>query len=138
MILFSGKIYYDLLAFRDEQVKRNDVALIRIEQLYPFPESAVAETLSRYPAVAEMLWVQEEPRNMGAYRFVEAMLRERLEIELQYVGREMKPTPAVASEKMHKQEQEKILIAALGLPSGAKAAPKHTLQPAASTGERAS
>ena len=138
VILCSGKIYYDLLAFRDEQVKRNDVALIRIEQLYPFPESAVAETLSRYPAVAEMLWVQEEPRNMGAYRFVEAMLRERLEIELQYVGREMKPTPAVASEKMHKQEQEKILIAALGLPSGAKAAPKHTLQPAASTGERAS
>ena len=117
VILCSGKIYYELMAFRDDLVKRKDVALIRVEQLYPFPESTLAEVLHRYPPEAEVWWVQEEPKNMGAYRHVEAMVRERLDLELPYIGREMKPTPAVASEKMHKQEQERIMIAALGLPS---------------------
>jgi hypothetical protein len=67
----------------------------------------------------EIVWVQEEPKNMGAYRFVEPMVRERLDLELPYVGREMRATPAVASEKMHKQEQTKILITAVGLPNDA-------------------
>jgi 2-oxoglutarate dehydrogenase E1 component len=116
IILCTGKIYYDLLAHR-EQVNRKDVALVRIEQLYPFPESVITDVLKRYAAADEVVWVQEEPKNMGAYRFVQAMLKDRLELDLPYVGRESKPSPAVASERMHKQEQEKILIAAIGLPS---------------------
>jgi 2-oxoglutarate dehydrogenase E1 component len=116
VILCSGKVYYDLVAFRDERVKRDDVAIIRVEQLYPFPESSISQVLHRYPQNAEVWWVQEEPKNMGAYRFVEDLLRERLDLEVPYIGRDVNPTPAVASEKMHKQEQEKIMIAALGLP----------------------
>jgi 2-oxoglutarate dehydrogenase E1 component len=115
----SGKICYELLAHRDEGAKRGDVAIIRIEQLYPFTETALASCLSRYINAHEIVWVQEEPKNMGAYRFVEPMVRERLELELPYVGREMRATPAVASERMHKQEQTKILITAIGLPSDA-------------------
>jgi 2-oxoglutarate dehydrogenase E1 component len=116
VLMCSGKIYYDLVAHR-EQAKRDDVAIIRIEQLYPFPESVIADVLNRYERADEIVWVQEEPKNMGAYRHVQAMMRDRLELDLPYVGREMKPSPAVASEKMHKQEQEKILIAAIGLSS---------------------
>jgi 2-oxoglutarate dehydrogenase E1 component len=119
MLLCTGKIYYELLAHRDEVAKRGDVAIIRIEQLYPFPETALATCLSRYVNAHEIVWVQEEPKNMGAYRFVEPMVRERLDLELPYVGREMRATPAVASEKMHKQEQTKILITAVGLPNDA-------------------
>jgi 2-oxoglutarate dehydrogenase complex dehydrogenase (E1) component-like enzyme len=116
-LLCSGKVYYDLAAHR-EAVKREDVAIIRIEQLYPFPERALKDVFDRYPNLSEVVWVQEEPRNMGAWRFAQAMLKERLDIEVTYIGRESKPSPAVASEKMHKQEQEKIMITALGLPGG--------------------
>jgi 2-oxoglutarate dehydrogenase E1 component len=121
LILCSGKIYYDLMQFRDEQVKRTDVALIRVEELYPFPEAQLVEILQRYPDTVEIWWVQEEPKNMGAYRYMQAMLKDRLDIDVPYIGRESKPSPAVASEKMHKQEQERIMINALGLPTdGAK------------------
>ena len=116
VLMCTGKIYYDLYAHR-EQAKRDDLAIVRLEQLYPFPESVIADVINRYDRADEIVWVQEEPRNMGAYRHVQAMMRERLEMDLPYIGREMKPSPAVASEKMHKQEQEKILIAAIGLPS---------------------
>jgi 2-oxoglutarate dehydrogenase E1 component len=116
VLMCSGKVYYDLYAHR-EQAKRDDLAIVRVEQLYPFPESVIADVINRYDRADEIVWVQEEPRNMGAYRHVQAMMRERLEMDLPYIGREMKPSPAVASEKMHKQEQEKILIAAIGLPS---------------------
>jgi len=116
VLLCSGKIYYDLIAHREE-TKRDDVAVIRVEQLYPFPESSIAQVLDRYTEIEHLAWVQEEPKNMGAYRFVQPLLRERLELDVAYVGREMRPTPAVASEKMHKQEQGKIMIEAMGLPT---------------------
>ncbi len=118
VLLCTGKVYYDLVMHRKE-TNRDDVAVIRIEQLYPFPESRIAEVLKRYTKADEFIWVQEEPKNMGAYRFVQALLRERLNLDPPYIGREMRPTPAVASEKMHKQEQNKILIEALGLTSEA-------------------
>ena len=118
ILLCSGKIFFDLDAHR-ESTKRHDVAIIRLEQLYPFPEQRLKETLDRYGAIDEVVWVQEEPRNMGAYRFAQAAMKERLDIDISYVGRDSKPSPAVASEKMHKQEQEKILISAVGLAGGA-------------------
>ncbi len=116
LLLCSGKIYYDLAAQR-ESVERNDVAIVRIEQLYPFPEKAIRNVLDRYRSVQEMVWVQEEPKNMGAWRHMDAYFREVLEISLPYVGRDANSSPAVASTKMHLQEQEKILIAAVGLPT---------------------
>ena len=116
ILLCSGKIYYDLLAHR-EKVGRDDVAIIRIEQLYPFRLRALEKTLDRYGAAEEIVWVQEEPRNMGAYAHVASILREQLDLDLPYVGRDPNASPAVASTKMHLQQQERILINAIGLPT---------------------
>ncbi|HRQ74724.1 MAG TPA: 2-oxoglutarate dehydrogenase E1 component [Phycisphaerales bacterium] len=116
VVLCTGKVYYDLIAQRDA-VKRDDVAIVRIEQLYPFPQEPIKSVLERYKSAKELVWVQEEPKNMGAWRHIDACFRESLEITLPYIGREANATPAVASTKMHAQEQEKILIAAIGLPS---------------------
>jgi 2-oxoglutarate dehydrogenase E1 component len=113
LILCSGKVYYDLVAHR-EQAQRDDVAVARIEQLYPLRIASLEKVLRRYPK-AEVVWVQEEPKNMGAWRFIEDKLREELELDLRYIGRVENATPAVASMKMHKQEQEKIMIEAIGI-----------------------
>jgi 2-oxoglutarate dehydrogenase E1 component len=72
---------------------------------------------NRYGKADEVVWVQEEPKNMGAYRHIEAVLREQLDIDLPYVGRDPSATPAVASFKMHQQEQQRLLINAIGLAS---------------------
>jgi 2-oxoglutarate dehydrogenase E1 component len=128
VLLCSGKVYYDLRAHR-QNVNRDDVAIIRIEQLYPFPENRLKDALDRYGQIDEVVWVQEEPRNMGAYRHAQAMLKERLDIDVSYVGRDSKPSPAVASERMHKQEQEKIMITALGLPGSAPSSARKAKAP---------
>ncbi len=72
ILVCSGKIYYELAAARDER-RAADTAIIRIEQLYPFPEAEFAEILAKYPAAGEVVWVQEEPRNMGAWAFVRGL-----------------------------------------------------------------
>ena len=114
-VLFcTGKIYYDLLAHR-RSVKDANVAVVRIEELYPFPERPLREVLKRYPIKAEMVWVQEEPRNMGAYRFVREKLKDSFEIEVQYIGRGKHASPAVASQKMHDQQQKSIMVSAVGI-----------------------
>ena len=128
ILLCSGKVFYDLDAHR-HSIKRDDVAIVRIEQLYPFPEKKLKECLDHYGAIDEVVWVQEEPKNMGAFRFAQDMLKERLDIDVSYVGREAKPSPAVASEKMHKQEQEKIMISALGLPGSGQASDRPNRAP---------
>ncbi len=122
VILCSGKIYYELIAHR-EKVRRPDLAVVRLEQLYPFPERRLAEVLARYGGTQDIVWVQEEPKNMGAYRHVQTQVRERLELDLPYVGRDANATPAVASHRMHHQEQEKIMITAIGLPTAGEETP---------------
>jgi len=116
LILCTGKIYYDLAAHR-EKVGRDDVAVVRVEQLYPLRIRTLENILQRY-AGAELVWAQEEPENMGAWRYMEDQLRDKLDLIFPYIGRDANATPAVASEKMHKQEQERILINAIGLPAG--------------------
>ena len=74
MVFCSGKIYYDLLAAREER-KADHVALVRVEQLYPFAADQARDILARYPETAEVVWAQEEPRNMGAWRFMRDMTR---------------------------------------------------------------
>ncbi|MCH8151575.1 MAG: 2-oxoglutarate dehydrogenase E1 component [Planctomycetes bacterium] len=114
VVLCCGKVYYDLVAHRD-RVGCDDVAVVRIEQLYPLPEQELNAILNRYSSAGEFIWVQEEPKNMGAYRFLKTTLLERIDLDLSYVGRDEHASPAVASAKMHLQEQEKIMITAIGL-----------------------
>jgi len=114
VLLCSGKVYYDMIAHR-RQCTDSDVAIVRVEELYPFPEMPLRDVLKRYPTEAEMVWVQEEPRNMGAYRYMREKLQDKLDIDVHYVGREWHASPAVASMKMHEQEQRRIMVNAIGL-----------------------
>jgi 2-oxoglutarate dehydrogenase E1 component len=111
ILLCSGKVYYDLLAAREEK-KVQHVAIIRLEQLYPFPADEVRDMLMRYPLSAELLWVQEEPRNMGPWRFIREYMQPMLENPqrtLRYVGRRESASTAAGSLKRHQQEQADLL-----------------------------
>jgi 2-oxoglutarate dehydrogenase E1 component len=115
VIFCSGKIYYDLAAARDER-QAGHVALVRVEQLYPFMADQAREMLARYPATAELVWAQEEPRNMGPWRFMREWFQPLLEDtrrELRYVGRPASASPATGSGKRHQQEQAEIVNDAL-------------------------
>src|SRR5260370_8901325 len=99
IVMVSGKLYYDLLKAREDQ-KKDDVALVRLEQFYPFPAAELTRVLSRYSPSAELVWAQEEPRNMGASRFIRDQLLaaplphpRRL---ARHVGRAQTPSPASA------------------------------------------
>jgi 2-oxoglutarate dehydrogenase E1 component len=109
LILCSGKVFTELAGseYREEAV---DTAIARIELLYPFPEDRVKEVLEGYPNLREILWVQEEPQNMGAWWFVEPRLRGLAgELPVLYVGKPPRPSPAQGSAKFHKQEHAAIV-----------------------------
>ncbi len=111
VVICSGKIYWELLAARDERGAEN-VAIVRLEQIYPFPKSELQDVLFRYPLTAEIVWVQEEPRNMGPWRFVQENLQPVLDPSkriLRYVGRNESASPAPGSLKRHQQEQAEIM-----------------------------
>jgi len=117
VVLCTGKVYYDLLQQRRED-GISDVALLRVEQLYPFPEGTLAEELARYPE-AEIVWCQEEPANMGAWTFVDRRIEAVLE-ELggkarrpRYVGRPAAASPATGLLKRHNFEQKALVAEAL-------------------------
>jgi 2-oxoglutarate dehydrogenase E1 component len=110
VVFCSGKIYYDLLAAR-EASQANHVALVRVEQLYPFAEGDANDVLMRYPLTAEVVWAQEEPRNMGPWRFMQEQLQPLLAEtgrELRYVGRPESASPATGSGRRHQEEQAAI------------------------------
>jgi 2-oxoglutarate dehydrogenase E1 component len=110
VVFCSGKIYYDLLAAREAR-QANHVALVRIEQLYPFAESDANDALLRYRIAAEVVWAQEEPRNMGPWRFMQEQLQPLLALtgrELRYVGRPESASPATGSGRRHQEEQAAI------------------------------
>ena len=113
IILCTGKFYHELAARRDE-IGRADVALVRVEQVYPFDTEGFKAIVSRYPAQAEIIFAQEEPRNAGAGLFVLDRLRDELGINGRYVGRPSSPTPAVGSKRVHKKEQEALLQTIIG------------------------
>ncbi len=111
LLFCSGKIYYELEAERERR-KASEVALLRIEQLYPFPDAEVQELLAEYPAAAEVFWVQEEPRNMGAWRFVQEQIEPLVADSgrrLIYVGRPESASPATGSHKRHEIEQQEVI-----------------------------
>lgn len=106
VVFCSGKIYYDLLD-KKELYNATDLALVRIEQLYPFPENQVKEVLSRYPNAIKWIWIQEEPENMGAWNFITQQMSSIVPIEV--VARQASGSPAVGLSKLHFMEQEEII-----------------------------
>lgn len=115
VVLCSGKVYYDLLAAREER-KTGHVAIVRLEQLYPFPETQIRDALAAFPSTSEVLWVQEEPRNMGAWRFVAEHIQPLLDGShraLRYVGRAESASPAAGSLKRHNEEHAAIVAEAI-------------------------
>ncbi len=124
VVLCSGKIYYDLLQARKEQ-KIEDVALLRMEQVAPFPTRSVTVELAKYPN-SDIIWCQEEPQNQGAWGYVAARLDTVLDglsntsSKTRYIGRPEAASPASGSFKVHVKEQEALVSEALTITNGAK------------------
>ncbi len=113
LLLCSGKVYYDLLLARRER-DITDVAIIRVEQLYPFPAAEISDTLQTYAAAGEVCWVQDEPWNMGAWHDMYRRLRRIIgDRELAYAGRPAAASPATGSYKVHLAEQADLINNAL-------------------------
>jgi 2-oxoglutarate dehydrogenase E1 component len=113
VVFVSGKFYYELLEEREKSKKEN-IALVRLEQLYPFPAKQVAEVLKSYPKAKTLVWAQEEPKNMGAFqnvyfKFVDVVQKAGLQLRFEYAGRPEKASPAVGSIHRHKVEQAEII-----------------------------
>ncbi|HJQ70396.1 MAG TPA: multifunctional oxoglutarate decarboxylase/oxoglutarate dehydrogenase thiamine pyrophosphate-binding subunit/dihydrolipoyllysine-residue succinyltransferase subunit [Blastocatellia bacterium] len=110
VLIASGKVYFDLAA---ERKKTGDerTAIVRLEQFYPFPKNLIADELSRFSNVAEVVWVQEEPQNMGGWFFMEPRLREMIgqNQKLRYVGRPPSASTATGSHTIHQMEQRQLV-----------------------------
>jgi 2-oxoglutarate dehydrogenase E1 component len=136
VILCSGKIYFELAA-RREALGRHDIAIVRVEQMYPFDTELAKKILAKYPKQAEKVYVQEEPRNAGAYTFVADVCRTELGFDPAYIGRDACASPAIGSKKRSDEQQEAVLTKAVGplKKDGVKAGePAAGVQPGASNG----
>ena len=115
VVVCSGKVAYDLIKRRDEK-KAWDVAVIRVEQLYPFPHKAFASEMKRFPNATEVVWCQDEPQNQGAWFFVQHYVHENM-VEgqkLGYAGRPASASPAVGYSHLHQDQQKALLDQAFG------------------------
>lgn len=113
IVLCSGKVFYDLEAGRAD-ADDDRVAIVRLEQFYPFPKTRLREVFASYPNATQLFWTQEEPQNMGGWTFVRNRLEEiKGELALRYVGRAASASPATGSYAIHNLEQEKIVNDAL-------------------------
>ena len=120
LVLCTAKIYYDLLASRQAGA---DVALVRVDELYPWPGEAVAEIVDRYPNLEDVVWAQEEPKNMGAWSYVSPQLRVATGnmLTIRYIGRPERASPAEGYSKAHEEEQKRIVAEVLNpAPASAK------------------
>jgi len=106
LVFCTGKVYYDLLA-EQEKIKNETVALIRIEQLYPFPVNKINEIIKKYTNVKDYVWTQEEPANMGAWLFIKKEFGDK--INLKHIARPATGSPATGSSKFHVISQQKIV-----------------------------
>ena len=114
VVLCSGKVYYDLLAHRAKDHKEADVAILRLEQFYPWPEESLKLALGRHEAAREWVWCQEESENMGGWSFVAPRLKKLTGHDFDYVGRDASASPATGSHTIHDREQEELVEAAIG------------------------
>jgi 2-oxoglutarate dehydrogenase E1 component len=118
LVFCSGKVFYDLADARRKSEERR-VALMRVEQFYPFPRTALTEAIGRYPNATDLVWCQEEPKNMGGWTFMEGKFEDLIPggDRLRYVGRAESPSPATGNYAVHVREQERLVHGALrGLP----------------------
>ena len=113
VIACSGKVYYDLVKKRTE-AERIDVAIIRVEQLYPFPHKAFAAELKKYPNATDIVWCQDEPQNQGAWFFIQHNIHENMQDgqKLGYAGRAASASPAVGYAHLHQDQQKSLIEAA--------------------------
>ncbi|MGE3467058.1 MAG: multifunctional oxoglutarate decarboxylase/oxoglutarate dehydrogenase thiamine pyrophosphate-binding subunit/dihydrolipoyllysine-residue succinyltransferase subunit [Pyrinomonadaceae bacterium] len=123
VVLCSGKVFYDLDAARSESSPSSEggvVAVVRVEQFYPFPAEAIERIFASYPNATEVLWTQEEPQNMGGWTFVEPRLRAILPANssLTFVGREPSASPATGSYAIHNLEQAQLVRQSLEIEKG--------------------
>src|SRR5216110_2364302 len=114
IIFCSGKVYYDLLKYRSDR-KIADAVIVRIEQLYPLAEKKLREMLKPFSKNAKLVWCQEEPENMGAWTFIEPLLRTIFCSEIAYAGREASASPAVGALARHKREQARLVADAFAV-----------------------
>lgn len=122
VILCSGKLYYDIDKERDAHPQKyQHIALVRVEQIAPFPKVFLTPYLNGYPKLEKIVWAQEEPKNMGAWQYVEPRLRQLMDdlglkkIDLSYIGRIERSSPAVGSPRVHAAEQQEIVTKCLSL-----------------------
>jgi 2-oxoglutarate dehydrogenase E1 component len=121
IVFCSGKVFYDLIHARASNPNVTEgadrVAIVRLEQFYPFPITAIKETIARYSHAKELVWCQEEPKNMGAWTFMEPRLENLMARcdRPRYVGRAESPSPATGSYAVHVKEQERLVAEALGI-----------------------
>ena len=109
VVLCSGKVAYDAMAARDEA--EAPVAIVRVEQLYPWPEQQIADVLARYERASEVYWLQEEPENMGPWPFVHSRLHRLLrdDFTLRHVSRVESASPATGSATVSGQERDELM-----------------------------
>jgi 2-oxoglutarate dehydrogenase E1 component len=114
VVLASGKVAHEALARRDEIGARH-VAVVRVEQLYPWPAEEIERVLANYPELADVVWLQEEPENMGAWPFVHLQMHDRLRhLKVSHVARAESASPATGSGLVHGAEQADLLVRAVG------------------------
>jgi 2-oxoglutarate dehydrogenase E1 component len=116
VVLCAGKVYYDLLARREQSGRAREVALVRLEQFYPWPAETLRAALGRYRAASDWVWAQEESQNMGGWTFVAPRLGDLMQVDFEYVGRDASASPATGSHAVHEREQAELVDAAIGAP----------------------
>ena len=123
LLVCTGKVYFDLL---QEKIKHqmSDVGIIRIEQLYPFPKDEVKQELAKFKHIKQVIWVQEEPRNQGAWFYMQSRMNLsdciHPDQSLEYAGRDYSASPAAGYMQLHKQQQMQLVNDALGVTSSGK------------------
>ena len=125
LVLCSGKVYVDLIGSEQRKTSQ-DVAICRVEQLYPFPKVALGEVLESYPGVRDIVWLQEEPENMGAWEFMRPLLEEMIgeRCPLRYIGRARSSSPSEGSAAWHQLNQKALVEQAFDLGVSAAASTK--------------
>ena len=116
VLVCSGKIFYELFQNRNE-LEKKDIAIVRLEQFYPFPESQLKKVLQKYRQAKKWFWVQEEPHNMGGWNFVQQRLNAVSGKSFSYIGRKESSSPATGFPSLGKLEQQAIVAQALGPPA---------------------
>ncbi len=107
LVFCAGRVYYDLIAERTKR-KNDDLVIVRIEQLYPLNTEKIQDILKKYAGIEKFYWVQEEPKNMGAWTFIQPKLLSFVP-HLEFIGRDVSASPAAGSQSLHKKELAQMM-----------------------------